>query len=57
MKTQLEALRLLLDAYVKMVSLVACEPGEKSHALWHSTNFIKEEIRKIIKNIKELEEY
>jgi hypothetical protein len=57
MKIKLEALKILLDAYVEMNRMGACEVGEKSHALWHSTAFIKQQIREIVKLIKELEEF
>jgi hypothetical protein len=57
MKTKLEALKLLLEAYVEMNRMKACEPGEKSHALWNSTEFVKRQISMIVKDINELEEY
>lgn len=57
MKSNLEALKLLLDAYVELNRMKACEIGEKSHALWYSTTFVKQQIREIVKSIKDLEEY
>lgn len=57
MKTKLEALKILTEAYVEMVRMKACEPGEKSIALWHSTDFIKRQIKELVKDIRELEEY
>ena len=57
MKMKLEALKLLLDAYVEMNRMKSCEIGEKSHALWNSTEFIKREIRQITNLIRDLEEY
>lgn len=57
MKMKLEALKMLLEAYVEMNRMKACEIGEKSHALWYSTEFIKREIREITKLIRDLEEY
>lgn len=48
----LEALKLLLETYVKMNNMAACETGQKSHALWHSTAFIQREIKEMTKLIK-----
>jgi hypothetical protein len=57
MKNNLEALKILVDAYVEMNRMKACEQGEKSHALWHSTEFLKRQISQILKFIKETEDF
>lgn len=50
--TDREALALLLSTFRELVRMKACETGEKSHALWHMTDFIKVEIRKILKRLE-----
>ena len=57
MKTKLQALELLLKTYQELNRMKACEQGEKSHALWQSTDFIRKEIKDLVKSIKDLEEY
>lgn len=46
--SNVEMLEALLKAYVDLNRLCA-EPGEKSHKLWHSSQFIERQIREIIK--------
>lgn len=46
-----EALKILLDAFVQMQRL-STEPGDKSYRLWHSTQFLEREIRKILKRME-----
>jgi hypothetical protein len=47
--TDKEVLELLLSAYVRMVELNSCEPGEKSHMLAYHTEFIKRQINIMLK--------
>lgn len=49
-------LELLLNAYVKMVEMKACSPGERSHMLAHHTEFIKRQITLLLKEVKNANE-
>lgn len=40
-------LKVLVDGYVELNKINA-EPGEKSHAIWNSTDFIKRTIKDIV---------
>lgn len=44
----MEKLKSLLNTYVELLRLHT-DPGEKSHALWHSIDFIKRQIREILR--------
>jgi hypothetical protein len=46
-----EALEMLLKTYVEMVRLKSCEVGEKSHMLAYHTDFVKGQIKQILKRL------
>lgn len=42
-------LELLLNTFVKLVELKACQPGDCSHMLAHHTEFIRRQIGVVLK--------
>lgn len=46
--TNADRLELLLSTFLELMKLYT-SPGEKSHALWNMTDFIKEQIRAELK--------
>lgn len=49
---RLEALKALLATFERMVEMKSCSPGEKSHMLAYHTDFIRREIRDLMRLIK-----
>jgi hypothetical protein len=53
MNDHIKVLELLLKTYVEMVRMKSCEVGEKSHMLAYHTDFIKAQIKLILKGYYE----